>query len=516
MVDVLDVSSPIVSFVLFSLLTIPVIRVIRRRKSKRTVLSCCWAAVIFVTATATVANLAIKYYGQSSSNPFLSITLTSGTNTVFSSAFLIDAISVYMAIIFTVVGAVVFLYGIFYVDAGEQLSERYYAVMLIIIGCIIGAAFAGDLLTLFIFWEASAAGSSFLMLYRRTRKSLHATLRYLVMIIIASAFIVYGLSIVYSITGTLNFWAVKQALITLQDKQLLVIAFIFIAAGYAIEAAVVPFHMWLPDAYTAAPASSSAFLSALVDQGSYYVLLRVLVYILTPSTVIDWTVMLAVFSALTMVVGNLLALTQRDVKRMMAYICVADVGYNLVAITSVTSLGIMGNLYFFLVGGMTTALAFMAVGILNDMGFKTLDDFSGVGRKAPLTSLALLLSAFSFAGVPPLAGFIAKYLVFTAAIEANLSWLAVIGVITSVIQTAYLLRLINRMFARAPQEEAIRIKEPKRLLVPVFILVAAITVLGIYPTIVLNLIEPVTRQFTFVPSLLPKLTTYLSATSTLL
>jgi NADH-quinone oxidoreductase subunit N len=200
-----------------------------------------------------------------------------------------------------------------------------------------------------------------------------------------------------------------------------------------------------------------------------------------------------------MIVGNLFALTQRNVKRLIAYVCIADVGYNLVAITSVTPLGIMGNLYFFLIGGTTTALAFMTVGILNRMGFETLDDFSGIGRKAPFTSLALLLSAFSFAGVPPLAGFIAKYLVFTAAIEANLSWLAVIGVLTSIIQTAYLLRLINYMYAKTPQEKEISFKEPKKLLVPIFILSGAIIILGIYPTIILNLIEPVIQQLPFIP-----------------
>jgi len=498
MIEILDVSLPIISFVLFSLLTIPVVKAVRKRKSKTTVLVLGWFSMIFITAAITVANLAIKYYEQPSPQPFLNITLASEPFAIFSSTFMIDAISIYMAIIFTIVGAVTFLYSIFYINLSERPSERYYSVMLIIIGCIIGVAFSGDLLTLFIFWEASAAGSSFLMLYQKTPRSLHATLKYLVMIIIASAFIVYGLSIVYGITGTLNFWAVKQALIALEDKHLLVIAFIFIAAGYAIEAAVVPFHMWLPDAYTAAPASSSAFLSALIDQGSYYVLLRVLIYILTPPTVLEWTVMLAVFSALTMIVGNLLALAQKNVKRLIANVCIADVGYNLVAITSVTLLGIMGNLYFFLIGGITTALSFMAVGILNRMGFETLDDFSGIGRKMPFTSLALLLGAFSFAGVPPLAGFIAKYLVFTAAIEANLSWLAVIGVLTSIIQAAYLLRLINYMYAKTPQEET-RIKEPKKLLVPIFILVAAIIVLGIFPTIVLNLIEPVIQQLPFIP-----------------
>jgi len=498
MTEILDISLPVIVFVLFSLLTIPVVKTIRKRKIGKTALKLGWFSTVFIIAVISVANLTLKYYAQPSPQPFLNVTLTAEPLAMFSTTFLVDAVSIYMAIIFTMVGAAVFMYSLFYIDSSEELSERYYSIMLIIIGCVIGTVFAGDLLTLFIFWEATAAGSSFLMLYWKTSKSLHATLKYLVMIIIASAFIIYGLSIVYAITGTLNFWAVKNALMALEDKHLLEIAFIFIAAGYSIEAAVVPFHMWLPDAYTAAPASSSAFLSALVDQGSYYVLLRVLIYILTPSTVLPWTLMLAVLSALTMVVGNLLALTEKSVKRLIANVCIADVGYNLVAITSVTSLGIMGNLYFFLIGGITTALSFMTVGILNNMGFETLNDFSGVGRKMPLTSLALLFAAFSFAGVPPFAGFIAKYLVFTSAIEANLSWLAVIGVLTSVIQAAYLLRLINYMYAKKPQDEA-KIKEPKKLLAVIFILVTAIIVLGIYPTIVLNLIDPVIQQLPFIP-----------------
>ncbi len=500
MVEISDVVIPIIAFIAFALLTIPVIKVARKRQRWENVLNLCWFLTVFAIAGAMVANLALKYYSEPTPQPFLNLSLIEGSLKIFSSVFLVDAVSVYMAIIFTAVGAVTIIYSLFYIDSNEKFSERCYAIMLIIIGCVIGTALAGDLLTLFIFWEATAAGSSFLMLYQKTVGSLHATLKYLVMIVIASAFIIYGLSVIYALTGTLNFWAVKNALAVLADKRLLEIAFIFIAAGYSIEAAVVPFHMWLPDAYTAAPASSSTFLSALVDQGSYYVLLRVLIYILTPPTVLPWTFMFAVLSALTMVVGNLLALTERNVKRLIAYICIADVGYNLVAITSVTPLGIMGNLYFFLTGGITTALSFMAVGIFNSAGFKTLEDFRGVGRKMPLTSLALLLAAFSFTGVPPLAGFMAKYLVFTSAIEGNLSWLAVLGVLTSVIQAAYLLRLINYMYGKKPNEETeTKIKEPKKLLVPVFIFAIAIILIGIYPTAVLNLIDPVTKQLPFMP-----------------
>jgi proton-translocating NADH-quinone oxidoreductase chain N len=512
MVGIYDVAFPIISLVAFSLLTIIVFRFIRKSKYK-TALTLLWFVLVFAVAFAAVGNLAIKYYQvdpvTDSTHGFFTIPLSDSAPSWLSSCFMIDGISVYMAIIFVTVSAVVLLYGVFFVNPSERPSERYYAIMIMLTASLLGAVFAGDLLTLFIFWEAGAAGSGFLMLYRKTRKSLNATLKYIVMIVIASAFIVFGLSLVYGITGTLNFWAVKDALSVLAGSSynLLILAFIFIATGYAIEAAIVPFHFWLPDAYAAAPSSSSAFLSALVDQGSYYVLIRVLLFILVPTgpnMVLDWTLMVAFMAAFTMIVGNMFALIQNNVKLLIGNICVADVGYNLVAITSVTSSGvpvadaIRGNLYFFFVGGITTALAFMAVGIINHYGYHSLKDFSGIGRKMPLASLGLLMAALSFAGVPPFGGFFAKYIVFTAAIEGNLSWLAVIGVLMSVVQTAYLFRLVNYMYGK-PSADDKKIKEPRRLLVPVFILAGAIIVVGLYPQIVLNLIEPVIRQLPFIP-----------------
>ena len=494
MVELIDIILPIITLIVSALLTIPIFKLIRKTTHK-TALTLGWISAVFAVAAVTVANLTVKYYAVADSSPFVNVTLSgaSGSQATLSSAFMVDAISIYMAIIIVAVSAVVMFYTVFFVNSNERPSERYFAIMLMLTAALLGAVLSGDLLTLFIFWEAAAAGAGFLMLYKKDALSLNSTLKYLVMIIIASAFIVYGLSLVYGLTGSLNFWAVRDALMSLADKRLLIIAFIFIAAGYAIETAIVPFHFWLPDAYTAAPATSAAFLSALVDQGSYYILIRVLVYIITPSGALDWTFMLAIMAALTMIVGNLFALIQDNVKRLIANICVADVGYNLVAITSVTSLGLIGNLYFFLIGGITTALAFMTVGIINRHGFHTLEDFSGIGKKLPLVSLALVMAAMSFAGVPPFGGFMAKYLVFTSAIEANMSWLAVIGVLTSVLQTAYLFRLINYMYAKKPKDDVV-IKESKRILIPIFILVGAIIVLGLYPDIVFRLLEPVGRQ----------------------
>jgi proton-translocating NADH-quinone oxidoreductase chain N len=500
MVGIVDVVLPIFSLVAFALLTLPVFKFIRKTQH-RTGWTLIWFSTAFLVSGAAVANLVTQYYSLAtppSPLPFLNITLTGTPLANFSSAFMIDGISIYMAIMFIAVSAVVLIYSVFYMDPSKRPSERYFAIMLILTAALMGAVFSGDLLTLFIFWEAAAAGSSFLMIYKKDPVSLNSTLKYLVMIIIASAFIVFGLSIVYGLTGSLNFWAVREALMVLTDKNLLLIAFILIATGYAIEAAIVPFHFWLPDAYTAAPSSSAAFLSALIDQGSYYVLIRVLLFILTPPSalnpgVLNWTFMLAVMAALTMIVGNMFALIQDNVKRLIANICVADVGYNLVGITSVTALGLTGNLYFFLMGGITTALSFMAVGVISRHGFRTFEDFSGLGKKMPFVSLALVIAGLSFAGVPPFGGFMAKYLVFTAAIKANLSWLAVIGVLTSVLQVAYLLRLVNYMYARTPINDRV-IKEPKRLLIPIFILVGAIIILGLYPQIVFNIIEPITKQ----------------------
>ncbi|MCW3999385.1 MAG: NADH-quinone oxidoreductase subunit N [Candidatus Bathyarchaeota archaeon] len=500
MVTLIDVILPIFTLIIAALLTIPIYKVIRKSSTHRTALTLAWVLAVFAIACLTVANLTLSYY--SVSNPgAITLTLDGSADAAISTSFLVDAISIYMAIIMVAVAAVVVIYTVFFMNTNERPSDRYLAIMLILTATLIGAVLAGDLLTFFIFWEAATAGAAFLMMYRKNAFSLNATLKYLVMVIIASAFVLLGLSIVYGITGTLNYIALRDALGTISsaNMNLLLIAFVFVAAGYAIEAAIVPFHFWLPDAYTAAPAPSAAFLSALVDQGSYYILIRILLYIVLPPSQgpIDWTIMLAILAALTMIVGNIFALIQNNIKRLIAYICVADVGYNLVAITSATSLGLAGNLYFFLIGALTTAAAFMAVGIMNRHGFHTLEDFQGLGKKMPYSSIALVLAGLSFAGVPPLAGFIAKYFVFTAAITVDLTWLAVIGVLTSVLQTAYIFRLINIMYGK-PSKITTDIKENKYVLIPVFILVIAIFILGLFPNTVLQLIQPATTQLPFI------------------
>jgi len=213
MVDVWDIVFPIVSLVAFALLTVPFFKLVRRT-TRKTAMSVGWIVLVYVIVFLGIGNLWLKYYSVGSP-PTLNIPLADTPLAAFSSALMVDAVSVYMAIIITAVSSVVLLYSVFYIKSGERPSERYYAVMLMLTAALLGTVFSGDLLTLFIFWEAAAAGSGFLMVYRKRAESLNAALKYLVMIIIASALVVFGLSLVYGLTGSLNFLAVKGALVTL-------------------------------------------------------------------------------------------------------------------------------------------------------------------------------------------------------------------------------------------------------------------------------------------------------------
>lgn len=488
MISILDVLMPSSVLLVFALALVPLARL--ARKSRRgTLFSVAWITLGFASASFAFSRLAVMYYGQP--QPFLQVSLSEDPS-LKSTTFLVDAVSIYMGFVTLALGFVSNLYGVLSA-AGTLDPGRYSALTLIIVSGILAGVLSGDLLTLFIFWESAAAAACFLIVYRKTSGSLAAGIKYLVMFVLASGLIVYGLSMIYGLTGSLNYLAIRNSLTSLEGKTALVLAFVLMVSGYAIEAAVVPFHMWLPPSYTAAPSASSALLSAVMDQASLYVLIRVLLYILSPPLVVNWPGAMAVFAMLTMTVANLSALAQKNVKRMICYVCIADVGYNLVALSSVTPLGVMGNLFFFLVGGMTTALSFMCVGIFNKLGLRTLRDLTGIGRRMEKTSFALAVAALSFPGIPGLAGFMAKYMIFTAAVEANMPVLAVVGVLNSVVELAYFVRVLRYMYAR-PTGPTVKLKEAKMMLVPVYILVVAIILLGIYPTPVLQAIAPVIDQ----------------------
>ena len=211
MVQIIDVILPIITLVIAALLTIPVFKLIRK-STNQTALTLGWFLAIFAITGAAVANLALNYYSIPSPG-ILNLGLNGSSSILASSSsFMIDAISIYMSILIVAVAAVVVVYTVFAVGSSERPSERYFAIMLMTTAGILGAVLAGDLLTFFIFWEAATAGAAFLMLYKKNAFSLNATLKYLIMVIIASAFIIFGYSLVFGLTGTLNYLALGQGL----------------------------------------------------------------------------------------------------------------------------------------------------------------------------------------------------------------------------------------------------------------------------------------------------------------
>ncbi len=210
MVQIIDVILPIFTLVIAALLTIPIFKIIRKQNNHKTALTLAWFLAVLLIAGITVANLALSYYSTANPPP-LNLTLDGSTSTAVTSSFLIDAVSIYMAIIIVAVSAVVIVYTVFFINSNERPSDRYFAIMLILTAALFGAVLSGDLLTFFIFWEAATAAAAFLMMYRKNAFSLNATLKFLVMVIIASAFVLFGLSIIYGITGSLNYIAVREA-----------------------------------------------------------------------------------------------------------------------------------------------------------------------------------------------------------------------------------------------------------------------------------------------------------------
>ncbi|MEJ2271586.1 MAG: proton-conducting transporter membrane subunit, partial [Candidatus Bathyarchaeota archaeon] len=229
--NIIDILWPTIVFTVCSLLTVPLVRLIKRTKKDPQNFIVAWILLSFSIAAIGVYRIASEYFTQS--QPVLQISAVDTILAPISTTFLVDTVSVYMVSAYIVVGTITCLYSVLHVNSKESLSERYYALLLIVTGTVIAATFSGDLLTLFIFWESTAAGACFIVAYKKTRESLESALKYLIMVIIASGFTIFGLSLLYSLTGSLNFWTVKEVLLTTSNPQLLLVAFAFIIAGYA-------------------------------------------------------------------------------------------------------------------------------------------------------------------------------------------------------------------------------------------------------------------------------------------
>jgi len=354
---------------------------------------------------------------------------------------------------------------------------------------MVGVAFAGDLFTLYVFWELMVVSSYVLVAFRKAEwEPIEAGLKYLIMSAAGSATLLLGMSLLYGMTGTLNFQSLAAVLTGARQNAWLSLSFLLILIGFGVKAAIVPLHTWLPDTYSAAPTPISALLSGAVTEIGVYALARTLFSAFLAFQV-QWSLVLAVLSIVTMTLGNITALLQKDVKRLLAYSSIAQVGYMLVGLAVGTQLGLTGTFLQILNHALMKGTAFLCVGaIIYRTGTRQLDEIAGVGRKMPLTMILFAVSLFALTGMPPLNGFVSELTLFTSAVQANMAWLGIAIILNSVLSAAYYLQVIRFLVRPGMSEKLEKVKEaPLIMLVPIAIMAILIVLLGVYPDPVLSL-----------------------------
>jgi NADH-quinone oxidoreductase subunit N len=343
-------------------------------------------------------------------------------------------------------------------------GEFYPLVLFSAFGAIVLAR-STDMLSLFIGLETMSLGVYSLIAFRRSSpRSAEGALKYFLLGSFAAAILLFGAALLYGATGHTDLVGIGHSIKGgTADTRLTVIGVLLVLVGLAFKVSAVPFHQWTPDAYEGAITPVTAFMSVVVKTAAFAVLLRVLVVAfsdpLTASVSTGWPTVLAGLAALTMVVGNLAAAVQSSVKRMLAYSSIAHAGYILVAFVALPSQGesaVAAVLFYLAAYTVSNALAFGSLILVGSHGREVVsyDDLAGIGRRNPLVALPFVIGMLSLMGFPPTAGFFAKYYVFNVAVQAGggMVWLAVLGVLSSVIGAYYYLRVVVMMFMKDPKE----------------------------------------------------------------
>lgn len=419
-----------------------------------------------------------------------------------AATFEIDLLSVYMVYSIVTLGFLVVIYSYHYMEHDTRLGE-YYALLLLLMAGMVGVALAGDFFTLFIFWELMCISSYVLVAFRRDRWGpIEAGFKYFVMSSLGSVLILISMSLLYGMSGNVNFAYMSIAIDWRNAGTWAYLAFILAFLGFGIKAAIVPMHTWLPDAHPEAPTPISAMLSGMLIETGLYGLIRVFFIVFVPNLALltggatMFKYIFAAFAFLTMTLGNILALLQKDIKRLLACSSIAQMGYMLVGIASGTIYGLFGTFLHILNHSFMKGLAFLASGALAEKAdTRDIDEMKGVGRYMPITTIALTISFLGLCGVPTTSGFISKFVIFGSALQpgVDLWWLAIAGVLNSALSVAYYLRTIQRLVTKPEKDYSSLGEAPASMLIPVVAMAILIVVFGIYPQPLLQLADGAAR-----------------------
>ena len=372
----------------------------------------------------------------------------------------------------------------------RRLRAEYYALILLSTTGMMLLAAGTELITLYIGLELSALPMVALVALMGDSRSAEAGIKLLLLGAISSAVLLYGMVLTFGFTGTTHLADIAARVVpggSPFGEPLLLLAIVLIVAGFGFKIAAVPFQMWVPDVYEGAPTPITAYLSVASKAAGFAVLLRVF-YTAFGNLQLDWGLLFAAIATASMTVGNLVAVAQTNIKRLLGYSTIAHAGYILVGLAAVAARaddapGIGPNtLVFYLVGYAFT----------NKAGSETIASFSGMGQRAPFLALVLSIGLVSLTGIPPTVGFMAKLFIFSAAVNADLAWLALVGLINSIVSAYYYLRVVRIMYLEAPASGE-PIAPPLLLRFAVAFSALGVLVLGIWPSALLSIAEQAAR-----------------------
>ena len=406
-----------------------------------------------------------------------------GVNTTVSAGLLaIDGFALFFKSIFLLAAAMTVLMSAPYLRVeGARAGEYYFLVLCATLGMMFMAS-GVDLITLFIGLETMAVSFYILAGFlKANRRSNEAAVKYFLLGAFSLGILLYGMSLLYGVTGTTSLSGIAEALAGAERTVVLSLALILLAAGMGFKIAAVPFHMWAPDVYEGAPTPVTAFLSVGSTAASFAMLLRILIEGL-PGLVADWQVLFSALAVVTMTVGNIAAITQSNIKRMLAYSSIAHAGYVLIGVVAGTERGVAATMVYLWVYLFMQLGAFAIVTMLRrtDVVGDELKDLSGLYFRRPVAAVAMLIFMLSLGGIPPTAGFMGKVWVFGAAIDAGFIWLAVIGVINSAISLYYYIRVVVFMWMKEETLGA-EIEIGPTMAVTLAVAVIGSVLFGVYP-----------------------------------
>jgi NADH-quinone oxidoreductase subunit N len=422
--------------------------------------------------------------------------------TLFGGMIVVDAPSLWFQVVFLVVTFITVLLSMQYaVEEGLEQGEYYALLLFALLGAMLMAA-GGDLLIIFLGLEIMSLAQYILAGMRHNvLKSSESALKYFLLGAFATGFLLYGMSLLYGATGTTNLTAITTAVREggLADHPLLTIGMGLMVVGFGFKIAAVPFHMWTPDVYEGAPTPVTAFMSTGVKAAGFAALARVFLTALGDLQG-SWTPIFWGMAVLTMVVGNVAAITQPNIKRMLAYSSIAHAGYLLIAMAAAGPAGLTGLLFYLLAYAFMNLGAFAVVVALEQREDRhlLLEDYGGLGFRYPLLGLAMALFMFSLSGLPPTAGFMAKFYVFSAAVEQGYIVLVVIGVLNSLISLYYYLRPIVLMYMQEPKADVPALRLNPFLVTGLVLTLLGTLHLGLFPSRLLGLAQAA-AQGLFVP-----------------